>query len=102
VIRGGGWNAYGRNSRSTSSSSALAGDKVNAFGFRAVLAAGQWNGGFEQTTLIGWKTAGDFTDWQPIIGDLLTVKRIPDLQQQIANSIGGILPIPWGTRDSGG
>jgi formylglycine-generating enzyme required for sulfatase activity/microsomal dipeptidase-like Zn-dependent dipeptidase len=89
-IRGGDWISHGRNSRSASRYHADPGKVINGgYGFRPVLAQGPWNGGFEQPTLIGWKATGDFSDWQPVIGDLLTVKRIVGLQQQIATSIGG-------------
>ena len=89
-VRGGDWISYGRNSRSASRQHAYPGEVISGgYGFRPVLAATPWNGEFEQATLIGWKTTGDFVDWQPIMGDLLTVKRIAGLPQQIASSIGG-------------
>ena len=89
ALRGGGWNSSGRSALSSARSSALPGDPGNGFGFRTVLAPGPWNGGFEQATLTGWKASGNLNDWRPITGDLLSVKRISPLQQQIANSIGG-------------
>jgi hypothetical protein len=89
-IRGGDWFSQGKNSRSASRHFAFPGEAINgSYGFRPVLAQAQWNGGFEHPTLIGWKASGDFSDWQPVIGDLLTVKRIANLQQQMAASIGG-------------
>ena len=78
ALRGGDWNSQGREDRSAARASALPGEALNAgYGFRVVLAPGPWNGSFEQSGLIGWQATGDFTAFEPVIGDVLTVKRIP-------------------------
>jgi sulfatase modifying factor 1 len=90
ALRGGDWNSQGREDRSAARASALPGEALNAgYGFRVVLASGPWNGSFEQSGLIGWQATGDFTAFEPVIGDVLTVKRVPPVQQLIANAIGG-------------
>lgn len=47
------------------------------------------NWDFEEPTFLPWTTTGKFTDWQPINGHRLTLKRIPELEQFISSSIGG-------------
>ena len=47
------------------------------------------NWGFENQIFSGWTASGNAFDDQPVTGDYLTVKRIPELQQQLQSQIGG-------------
>ncbi|MDB6040374.1 MAG: peptidase [Verrucomicrobiales bacterium] len=90
AIRGGDWISQGRSARSAARAFALPGEVGNGgYGFRAIVAPGPLNGGFEQATLSGWKATGDFSAMEPINGDVITVKRVPALWQQLSNTIGG-------------
>ena len=90
VLRGGSWSNSGAFCRSASRSSRAPNTAAGTSGFRPVLAqslSDDW--GFENPTLPGWQSTGDFSDWRPVVGDHLTVKHIPGLWQQMAMSIGG-------------
>ena len=90
VLRGGSWNMNGGLCRSASRSCSTPKSTRRTDGFRPILALRQWdNWSFEESKLLGWEATGDFSDWQPLVGDMLTVKRIPAVYWQMTFSIGG-------------